>query len=127
MIQPLTFWQQTAVSQQHLEPISLCEFQFLHCVELQLLVVEGFFLYIRKTHTRLYIFMGARIAVVSVMHQVHECLGGLLIPVPRHRGVLAATFTGLVLRVLLSCTELRVNLKVGFTSHERQKSISLCV
>lgn len=127
MIQPLTFWQRTAVSQQHLEPISLCEFQFLHCVELQLLVVEGFFLYIRKTHTRLYIFMGARIAVVSVMHQVHECLGGLLIPVPRHRGGLAATFTGLVLRVLLSCTELRVNLKVGFTSHERQKSISLCV
>lgn len=127
MIQPLTFWQRTAVSQQHLEPISLCEFQFLHCVELQLLVVEGFFLYIRKTHTRLYIFMGARIAVVSVMHQVHKCLGGLLIPVPRHRGVLAATFTGLVLHVLLSCTELRVNLKVGFTSHERQKSISLCV
>lgn len=59
MIQPLTFWQRTAVSQQHLEPISLCEFQFLHCVELQLLVVEGFFsIHKKNTHTPIHIHSG---------------------------------------------------------------------
>lgn len=119
----LTFWQRTAVSQQQLEPISLCEWPFSillrysYCSLISLKLKD-----VRKTeqtHTHLCSVL-ASVWLPSYVRYT----GVWEVLMPTHRGVLAATFTGLVLHVLLSYKELRVNLKVEFTSHERQKNAS---
>lgn len=60
MIQPLTFWQRTAVSQQHLEPISRVNGSFCIVLSYSYLLLRFFFFSIHKknTHTPIHIHAG---------------------------------------------------------------------